>query len=93
MKDIKIKNPKVQHTNYGTFTPVKFTVIDKVRCSSYSRVDTYKSMSTGDEVNEVIFITDREDLSPVYLGKDYSSKCHGCYLGYAHSQNYHIKHK
>lgn len=88
MKDVNINNPQVQDVIYGTYTPLKFTVIDRQH-PRYSRIDRYKSKGTGDEVNEVVW-TDgtTKDLTPIFEGK-YNSNCYGCYTGKAHTNNFH----
>lgn len=84
MQTTNIQNPVVQSTNYGTYTPVRFT-------SQKWRLDIYKSGFTGEEVEEMVYIAGPNDLSPVVcdaninLGRGLN--CYGCFNGHAHSIN------
>jgi len=88
MKNININNPIIQAAQYGTYTPLMFTVIDRQH-PSYSRIDRYKSNITGDENDEIVW-TDKttKDLTPIFNGK-YNSECYGCFTGHAHTENNH----
>jgi len=89
MKDVNINNPQVQDVVCGTYTPLKFTVIDRRISMKYNRIDRYKSKETGDEVNEVVWTDGTlNDLTPIFDGK-YNANCYGCYIGKAHTNNFH----
>jgi hypothetical protein len=78
---VQISNPKIQETQYGSYTPVFF--------EGSFRYDLYKSKLTGDEVIDSILSMGASDLSPVQTVHTYESrkKCHCCFAGYGHTVN------
>lgn len=89
--NLKISNPQVQETKYGTYTPVKFFMVD----NSMWRHDVYTSKQSGDTEGEHVITEGRFDLTPVFIegqhGK-YISDCYGCWTGHAHTVKHHDKH-
>lgn len=84
METKQITNPVGQRTKYGFYTPQYFYKLDGAWCR---RFDLYKSNS-GYTEGEPVSCLGANDLSEIFTGK-YDSKCHGCFVGNAHTDARH----
>jgi len=89
MPRVLITSALIQQCQHGVFTPLYYYAVD----GKYSRrADLWVNKHTGKKVVEGIICSGTTDLSPVISrDENYNPECSCCYLGFAHTEEYHNK--